>query len=117
MKNKVPFSVRQGDVLIVDAAYRGGIPAEAIKVPKDDGGDTILAYGEVTGHAHRIKEKSVAAPVEYFDHQAERYLRVVCEAPLSHEEHHTIPIFPREGGYAQAFQVEDFGIEVRRVQD
>lgn len=115
-KKKVfPYCVRQGDVLLVDAAYRGGIPAAAKKL--DIGGDTVLAHGEVTGHAHRIKEGSVAEPVSYFDHQAERYLRAVCEAPLKHEEHGTIPILPREGGYQQAFQVEDFGEEVRRVAD
>lgn len=114
-KSKVPYSIRQGDVLLVCATYRGGIPAEATKLKV--AGDTILAHGEVTGHAHRIKEYSAAAPVCYFDHQAERYLQAVCEAPLTHEEHGTIPILPREGGYQQAFQVEDFGDEVRRVAD
>ena len=112
---KPPYSIRQGDVLLVDAAYRGGIPADAKPLPVND--DTILAHGEVTGHSHRIKQKSIAQPVEYFDHQAERYLRAVCEAPLTHEEHATIPILPRKGGYQQAFQVEDFGEEVHRVAD
>lgn len=111
-KTKAPYCVRQGDVLLVDATYRGGIPADATKIAVT--GDTILAHGEVTGHAHRIKEQS---PVDYFDHQAERYLQAVFEAPLTHEEHGTIPILPRKGGYQQAFQVEDFGEEVRRVAD
>ena len=114
-KVKPPYCIRQGDVLLVDAAYRGGIPNDAKKLSGN--GDTILAHGEVTGHAHRIREDAVAAPVEYFDKQAERYLRAVCEAPLTHEEHTTIPILPRDGGYQQAFQVEDFGKEVRRVAD
>lgn len=112
---RIPYAVRQGDVLLVDAAYRGGIPAAAAQLII--AGDTILAHGEVTGHAHRIKAESVAEPVKYFDRQAERYLLAVCEAPLTHEEHGTIPILPRKGGYQQAFQVEDFGEEVRRVQD
>ena len=114
MKRKpaIPYCVRQGDVLLVDATYRGGIPASAVKINAD--GDTILAHGEVTGHAHRI---SIKTPVNYFDHQAERYLQAVCEAPLTHEEHSTIPILPHDGGYQQAFQVEDFGDEVRRVED
>lgn len=114
-KVKPPYCVRQGDVLLVESGYRGGIPASAKKLPPR--GDTILAHGEVTGHAHRIKEDSVAAPVDYFDYQAERYLQAACEAPLTHEEHGTIPILPRDGGYQQAFQVEDFGDEVRRVED
>ena len=113
---KAPFSVRQGDVLLVDAIYRGGIPETAKKLPID--GDIILAHGEVTGHAHRIKKENVAAPIDYFDNQAERYLQVVvCEATLTHEEHDTIPILARKNGYQQAFQVEDFGTEVRRVTD
>jgi hypothetical protein len=114
-KPKAPYCVRQGDVLLVDANYHGGIPPGASKIAVT--GDTILAHGEVTGHAHRIKKDSVISPVDYFDHQAERYLQAVCEAPLTHEEHNTIPILPRKGGYQQAFQVEDFGEEVRRVQD
>jgi len=116
MKQKItqPYCVRQGDVLLVDATYRSGIPAAAVKINAD--GDVILAHGEVTGHAHRIKE-DIAAPVEYFDYQAERYLRALSESPLVHEEHGTIPILPRAGGYQQAFQCEDYGDEVRRVAD
>jgi len=110
--SKVPYCVRQGDVLLVDAAYRGSVPKEAKRI--NEHGDAILAHGEVTGHAHRIKAD---VPVDYFDAQAERYLTAVCEAPLTHEEHGTIPILPRKNGYQQAFQVEDFGVEVRRVQD
>jgi len=109
---KSPFSVRQGDVLIVEASYRGGIPKDATKVAEE--GDVILAHGEVTGHAHRIAK---SLHVDYFDHAAERFLRVVCDSPLTHEEHTAIPILPREGGYQQAFQAEEFGEEVRRVQD
>lgn len=111
-QTKVPYSVRQGDVLLVEARYRGGMPTAAAKLEID--GDTILARGEVTGHAHRISAK---LPVEYFDHQAERYLQAVSEAPITHEEHGTIPILPRDGGYQQAFQVEEQGEEVRRVAD
>ena len=112
MTTKIPYSVRQGDVLLVDAEYRGGIPADARKLAAQ--GDTILAHGEVTGHAHRI---AADQPVEYFDGQAERYLRALSEVPLTHEEHATIPILPRDGGYHQAFQAEEFGEEVRRVAD
>ena len=110
--NKIPYSVRQGDVLLVEASYRGGIPKDAKQVNVE--GDVILAYGEVTGHAHRISAKT---PVKYFDRQAEKYLEALVEAPLGHEEHSIIPILPRDGGYQQAFQVEDYGVEVRRVAD
>lgn len=44
---------RHGDVLILPVAE---IPAGA-EPEKREKGDIILAHGEVTGHAHRIKEK------------------------------------------------------------
>lgn len=113
MEKKLPYSIRQGDVLLVDASYRGGIPKKA-KIINEKNKDVILAHGEVTGHAHRISEK---LKVNYFDYQSERYLKAVCEAPLTHEEHSAIPILPRKNGYQQAFQVEDYGQEVKRVID
>lgn len=110
MKSKPIFCVRQGDVLLVDAAYRGDKSDEG-KLVKPDGG-VVLAYGEVTGHAHRIHEPKKARLI---DVQAERYLQVVSEATLRHEEHG--PIILREGRFQQAFQVEEQGEEVRRVED
>ena len=110
---KIPYSIRQGDVLLVEANYRGGIPKNA-KLINENNEDVILAHGEATGHAHRI-DKNVQA--KYLDYQAERYLQVVCEAPLTHEEHSMIPILPKKYGYQQLFQVEDFGKEIKRVID
>lgn len=103
---KPPYSVRQGDVLLVKVA--SAVPAAAKPVL----GEVILAYGEVTGHAHRVIEKDKAA---YFDANAERFLQLAERTALTHEEHSAI-ILDR-GVYRQAFQVEDFGEEVRRVAD
>jgi hypothetical protein len=75
---------RQGDVLIVQIA---AVPAEA-KPTKRDAGRVILAYGEVTGHAHAITEPEVvklAAGIE-------EYLQVAEAAEIRHEEHATIPV-------------------------
>lgn len=44
--------IRQGDVLLKQAA---AVPPDAILVP-DDRGRVVLAYGEVTGHAHAIAD-------------------------------------------------------------
>lgn len=109
-KIAVPFCVRQGDVLIVDVAYRGDKSDEGKLVPSAD--RVVLAYGEVTGHAHAITETTKA---RLLDVQAERYLQVLSEATLRHEEH--APIVLREGHYQQAFQVEEQGDEVRAVAD
>lgn len=107
---KAPVSYRQGDVLIVDAKYRGqdGDGKQIL-----EGKDIVLMHGEVTGHAHRIKEPATKARL--IDIQAERYLQVVSEVTIGHEEH--APIVLREGRYQQAFQCEEQGEEVRRVQD
>lgn len=105
------FCARQGDVLIVDAAYRGD-KSEHGK-PVLEGDDIVLMHGDVTGHAHRIVQPGAKARL--LDVQAERYLQVVQEATITHEEHS--PILLREGRYQQAFQVEDYGQDVRRVED
>jgi len=71
---------RHGDVLI-------GSVAELPRGAKSRDGVT-LAYGEVTGHSHRIADPSKA---ETFMHAGQLYLRVTSEsAKLIHEEHNTI---------------------------
>ena len=118
MKKTIPYSVRQGDVLLVDADYRGGMPIDA-KPLKADGRGVVLMRGEVTGHAHVLPEEKV----QYFDAAAERFVQIIENlAPLEHEEHHAIPLdraalVNPDGRLQQAFQVEDFGEEVRRVED
>ena len=102
---------RQGDVLLIQVAK---LPKGTQEVtPK---GDVILAFGEVTGHAHRIKRDQTETPsARIFDLGAERYIQVAERVALTHEEHSAV--FLEAGVYRQAFQVEDFGEEVRRVAD
>lgn len=100
-------SWRQGDVLIVEVS---AIPANAKDIT---GKEIVLMHGEVTGHAHRIAKPKGKAVM--YDAQAERYLQIVSEATIKHEEH--APIVLREGRYQQAFQVEEQGEEIRRVAD
>ena len=114
-KRKAPlpiFCVRQGDVLLVDATYRSnGIPASASRRKPEPRG-VVLMHGEVTGHAHVLE----ADKVRYFDAAAERFLQIVAPVGLKHEEHGTI-MLDAGGRLQQAFQVEDFGEEVRHVAD
>lgn len=98
---------RHGDVLLIKVS---ALPKDVRRISSD--GDVVLAYGEVTGHAHRIKESQ---KVEYWDAGAARYLKVLEQTALTHEEH--TPILLERGVYRQAFQVEEFGEEVRRVAD
>jgi hypothetical protein len=74
---------RHGDVLIVPVV---AIPTEAKREKRE--GDIILALGEATGHAHRIKTPGVVTFVAGED----RYIQVEDLAELSHEEHATIAL-------------------------
>lgn len=97
---------RQGDVLLVAAK----LPINA--QPADKPGDVILAFGEVTGHAHRIKERE---KVRMWDAGAERFLQVLEATMLTHEEH--APVVLQPGIYRLPQQVEYTPAELRRVAD
>ena len=118
--------IRQGDVLLqpVDA-----LPPGCVEVPLDNG-RIVLAYGEVTGHAHaiavptnaeasadEIAEAAIARARLYRSPSGERYLHVPdgSQAALTHEEHtaHAIP----PGVYLLPTQVEYTPQELRRVAD
>ena len=87
----MPRVWRQGDVLII--ATDETVPAEATLVPRDDG-RVVLAYGEVTGHAHALLDRRVElfalSDAEFED----RFLVIAAEAALVHEEHDTITLPP-----------------------
>ena len=101
--------IRQGDVLLQPVK---ALPKGATEIK----GDVILAYGEVTGHAHAIKlPETERHKVRYWNAGAERFLQVMEKVALTHEEHGEIVL--DKGIYRQGFQVEDFGEEVRRVVD
>lgn len=79
---------RQGDVLIKRV---GKIPTGLATVPRDKG-RVILAYGEITGHAHAVvgEVELLATDVEEMEL---RFLRVEGEmAEVVHEEHSTITL-------------------------
>lgn len=101
---------RQGDVLI---AAVDEIPAGLRSVPKDKG-RTILAYGEVTGHAH-----AVIGDVELLEadvaEMEDRFLRVERECQVVHDEHDLITLPP--GDYAVRRQREYSPEEIRQVAD
>lgn len=93
---------RQGDVLLVEV---NDIPLGAKDItPKDR---IVLAYGEVTGHAHAIypeqrevtvldralkREPQTAIKAKLWDAGAERFLQVVEKTALKHEEHSAIEL-------------------------
>ena len=101
------FQARHGDVYLYQVAE---LPAQAQEHPRD--GDVILAYGEVTGHAHRIASPS--AKLWAVD-GTQDYLTVDEVATLTHEEHQSITLQP--GVYRILHQREYSPQEIRRVVD
>lgn len=107
MKNK-KWQIRQGDVLVecADSIPEGCVPVER------NNGRIVLAYGEVTGHAHAIHSNAVEM---LRAENGDRYLKVTETALLIHEEHtaHEIPI-----GFARVVQQREYSPEeIRNVAD
>lgn len=87
---------RQGDVLLVKI---DALPKQKMKnvTPKDR---IVLAYGEVTGHAHAVYpevtvlNKTPQLKAKLWDAGAERFLQVMEKTALRHEEHADVPLDP-----------------------
>jgi hypothetical protein len=75
--------IRQGDVLLVPAEVH---PPKGAKMRAE----VILAEGEVTGHAHRLR----GATVLEWEQDGQRYVRVLGTemGTLSHEDHDPEPV-------------------------
>lgn len=83
---------RQGDVLIVATDH---IPAGAKPLPRDPHGRVVLAYGEVTGHAHALLDHHVTLHALTDRDVDDRFLEIVgADARLVHEEHGSITLPP-----------------------
>jgi len=96
---------RHGDVLIATA---DSLPAGARKRP-----NLTLAYGEITGHSHRVKEPGAA---ELWESGGVLFLKVVNEtATLIHEEH--LPIILPRGLYRIWRQREYTPQQIRQIAD
>lgn len=120
MKSK-QILFRQGDVLLELVA---AIPAGAKDVTPTD--RIVLAYGEVTGHAHavypEIEMKARASakvkptmPARMWDAGAERFLQVLTPTALKHEDHAPVALDP--GIYRVKRQREYSPETIRTVAD
>jgi hypothetical protein len=104
---------RQGDVLLVPIP-ESRLPEAAVPVARDARGALVLALGEATGHAHAVR----AGDADLLADSAEldrRFLRIVSDAVLTHEEHDPIPLPP--GLYQVVRQREYEPGESRMVDD
>jgi hypothetical protein len=108
---------RQGDVLITSTTKQPSAQAKRVT----DKGRTILAYGEVTGHAHEVMAPSaidpdLVPPQQLFEEpDGTRLLVLRRDAELRHEEHHTIPL--PAGTYEIRRQMEYSPDALRNVAD
>lgn len=111
---KHPVIFRQGDVLLMQVE---AVPAGAKDVTPDD--RIVLAFGEVTGHAHacyepRTKDRP-AGKALLWDAGAERFLQVIQTTALKHEEHTAITLTP---GVYRVVQQREYSPEaIRNVAD
>mgnify|MGYP001557776963 CR=1 FL=1 len=104
------MQVRQGDVLLVKTLKKVSAEAKAVARVR---GRIVLAYGEVTGHAHVIDD----VLAELFEERGgQLYLKVGPEgATLRHEEHGALALAP--GTYRVVRQREYTPEAIRRVAD
>lgn len=107
MKTTKAVQYRQGDVFIERVRAR----PKAAKPVARDRGRVVLAYGEVTGHAHAILEPEALL----FDAGGELYLQADGTVTLRHEEH--APITLEKGTYRVTRQREYSPEEIRNVAD
>jgi hypothetical protein len=84
--DKIKGQVRQGDVLLDPTSTP---LATAVPVPRD-AGRVILAYGEVTGHAHALTDEGVALMEN--PATGERQLVAKADSMVRHEEHAALPV-------------------------
>jgi len=87
---------RQGDVLLQQIDT---LPAGASPVEWDE--RVILAYGEVTGHAHAISTNYATM----YTWEGDRLLEIKPGARLVHEEHATITL---PAGYYKVIQQREY---------
>jgi len=69
---------RHGDVIL--------IPVDEIPGYAKSTDISVLAEGEVTGHAHRLEGK-LGEDYKVFDNGTERFIEVINPVTITHEEH------------------------------
>lgn len=110
--------VRQGDVFL--RAVRMRDPLAGAQVT-DDRGRVILAYGEVTEHAHEVVPSDTAIadatpPAMLIEEPGgKRFLFVNAPCSLVHQEHGTIALMP--GCYEVVRQREYSPEAIRTIAD
>lgn len=116
---KVGDHIRQGDVLVQKIA---SIPKRAKEIAREASQPVVLAYGEKTGHMHRLCEKQLCSFTTLDNAEVEFLLLGGSGGTLKHElangtkaEHNAINL--PEGKYELGQQIEYSPKELIRVCD
>ena len=101
-----------GDVYIVPVESDEATLENAVKEPNNR-----LAYGEFTGHAHKLFDGDFSLQADAAEPLKARALKVVAPTSLRHQEHTPIKLPP--GDYVIGIQQEydPFEKRIRSVQD
>ena len=110
MTNK-PLQYRQGDIWfeqISDFASRtNGLKAY---------GSPILAYGEVTGHCHKVNT-SMDGVQMFVDKEGDIFMQSGTDVAIDHDEHGTITLPPGEYRISRQREYDWATESVRKVAD
>lgn len=107
MKKTEQYQVRHGDVFLRPVALPQGAR------PQQVAEQAVLAYGEVTGHAHRVETEG---RIDRLTHDGRAYLLLEQAGVLTHEEHGRIPL--AAGAYEVITERDyDPSVHARRVVD
>mgnify|MGYP003148847609 CR=1 FL=1 len=130
---------QQGDVLFVelddedaktfqDKKASTSTNWRRIRVEREENGDTVVAYGEATGHNHRFQFDSktmVNYPVTGYvsdmgrrgETNALQYVEVEKTATLTHQEHNPIQVPPGKYRVKIVREFDHIGQQTRNVVD
>lgn len=101
-----------GDVIIFG---EDNLPKNFNKMPKVE--DACLAYGEMTGHAHKLVGEKASFDLRECPKTKVRYLKVVAPIMLKHQEHSPIEINPGQYRIGIQQEYDPFEKLVRQVAD
>lgn len=106
------MQIRQGDVFVTKVS---SVPREAKAVKADPKFNAfVLAYGEVTGHAHTIEKKAVE-DFRLDERDGTLYFTLTKPTKVTHQEHDALTLEP--GTYKAVRQKTYHRGEVRNVLD
>lgn len=101
---------RHGDI--------GFVPVDKVEKDFKIKKDNVLAWGEVTGHSHKILPKTINDVVEVYENEkGELAIKVNGIAVIVHEEHKTIEIETGTYKIQREREYDYYQLQTRRVQD